>query len=80
MLIDAANLPEGDLNGASTPTWNFDGAKHLRVIGPIHLTNGRGAAVLIQEDTHFVDFVRIEASYNGQRAARGDQLRSRKRR
>jgi len=70
VIIDAAGLPDGDINGGSTPTWNFDGAKHLRLVGPIHLTNGRGAGVLIQEDTHHVDFVLIESSYNGQRAAR----------
>jgi hypothetical protein len=70
VTIDGRALPDGDIDGGSTATWNLDGAKHLRFVGPIHLTHGRGAGVLIQQDTHFVDFVRIESSYNGQRAAR----------
>ena len=41
VLIDASAVDPGDMDGASTPTWTFDDAKHWQIIGPIHLTNGR---------------------------------------
>jgi Pel9A-like, right handed beta helix region len=69
-IIDASNLPEGDVDGGSTPTWDLDGAKHWQLRGPLHLTMGRGAGVMIQEDTQNIDFVQIESSYNGQSASR----------
>jgi hypothetical protein len=71
VTIDASGLPEGDVDGASTPTWTFDCAGHLRIIGPMHLTNGRGAGVEIQGETRDVDLVLIESSYNGRTASRG---------
>lgn len=70
-VIDASALPEGDVDGASTLTWYFRGAKHWTIQGPIHLTQGRGSGVTIEEDTQSVDFVRVESSYNGQTASRG---------
>ncbi len=70
-IIDAANIPEGDTDGPSTPTWDFDGAKHWRIHGPLRLTNGRGAGVTIEGDTEDIELSNVESSYNGQSAARG---------
>lgn len=70
-IIDASNVPEGNTEGASTATWHFNGAKHWQLRGPLQLINGRGAAVLIEEDTQDVDFVHLEAAYNGMTASRG---------
>lgn len=69
-VFDASNLPEGDTDGGSTPTWTFDGAKHWRIRGPLHLTKGRGAGISIEGPTQYVDFVLIESSHNGQTASR----------
>jgi hypothetical protein len=70
-IIDATGLPEGDVESGSTATWSFRGAKHWQVRGPLQLVNGRGAGVLIEEDTRDVTFAVIESSYNGWTAARG---------
>jgi len=70
-IFDASNLPEGNTEGASTATWHFNGAKHWQLRGPLQLVDGRGAGVLIEEDTQDVDFVHIESSYNGRTASRG---------
>lgn len=69
-IIDAENVPEGDTNGGSTATWTFSDAAYWDIRGPIHLTNGRGAGVYI-EDSQSLSFERVESSYNGKRAARG---------
>ncbi|MBW2453789.1 MAG: DUF4990 domain-containing protein [Deltaproteobacteria bacterium] len=71
VIIDGANVPEGNTESLSTPTWYFHDAAHWRIYGPIHLTNGRGAAVLMEEATQDVELHFIEASYNGQTASRG---------
>ncbi len=68
-VIDGKNIPEGDTNFASTPTWVFRNAGYWKVQGPLHLTNGRGAGVLIEE-SRFLEFHHVESSYNGKRAAR----------
>ncbi|MFH2005036.1 MAG: hypothetical protein ABI333_00485 [bacterium] len=70
VIIDGSDIPEGDTDGGSTATWHWNGAKHVRVYGPIHLTNGRGSGLVIEGDTHHVELHRIESSYNGQTAAR----------
>jgi len=70
-IFDASNLPEGNTEGGSTATWHFNGAKHWQIRGPLQLVNGRGAGVLIEEDTQDVDFVHIDSSYNGVTASRG---------
>jgi hypothetical protein len=67
--IDGENIPEGDINAGSTPTWFFKNAAYWKVRGPIHLTNGRGAGVFI-EGGRFLEFDLVESSYNGKRAAR----------
>lgn len=69
-IIDASQLPEGDTEGGSTATWHFAGAKHWQIRGPLQLTKGRGAGVVIEKDTQNVDFVFIDSSHNGQTAAR----------
>jgi len=68
-VIDGKNVPEGDINAGSTPTWFFNKAEYWKVRGPIHLTNGRGAGVFI-EGGRFLEFDLVESSYNGKRAAR----------
>ncbi len=68
-VIDGKNIPEGDINSSSTPTWFFRNAGYWKVLGPIHLTNGRGAGVHI-EGSQFLEFDLVESSYNGKRAAR----------
>ncbi len=68
-VIDGINIPEGDINATSTPTWAFNNAGYWKILGPIHLTNGRGAGVYI-DGSQFLEFDRIESSYNGKRAAR----------
>jgi hypothetical protein len=68
-VIDGKNIPEGDTDATSTPTWVFKNAAYWTIQGPIHLTNGRGAGVFI-EDSQFLEFDLVESSYNGQRAAR----------
>jgi hypothetical protein len=71
VIIDASGLPEGDVDGASTATWTFNDAGHWQIIGPMHLTSGRGAGVEIQGETADVDFIFIESSHNGLTASRG---------
>lgn len=68
-VIDGKNIPEGDINSTSTPTWAFINAGYWKVRGPIHLTNGRGAGVFI-EGSRSLEFDLVESSYNGKRAAR----------
>lgn len=68
-LIDAQYIPEGNSNSTSTPTWVFNDAAYWKVQGPLHLTNGRGAGVYI-EDSRYIEFNLVESSYNGKRAAR----------
>ena len=68
-VIDGQNIPEGNINSVSTPTWFFNKARFWKIRGPIHLTNGRGAGVYI-EGGRFLEFEQVESSYNGQRAAR----------
>jgi hypothetical protein len=68
-VIDGQKIPEGDIDFSSTPTWVFDNAEYWKIRGPIHLTNGRGAGVFIEE-SRFIEFDRVESSYNGKRAAR----------
>jgi hypothetical protein len=68
-VIDGNNIPVGDINSTSTPTWVFKNAGYWKVRGPIHLTNGRGAGVYI-EGSQFLEFDLVESSYNGKRAAR----------
>jgi hypothetical protein len=68
-VIDGENVPEGDINFTSTPTWAFDNAAYWTIRGPLHLTNGRGAGVYI-EGSRFLEFDLVETSYNGKRAAR----------
>ena len=68
-VIDGQNIPEGNINSTSTPTWVFKNAGYWKVLGPIHLTNGRGSGVYI-EGSQFLEFDLVECSYNGKRAAR----------
>jgi hypothetical protein len=68
-VIDGENIPEGDIEGGSTVTWAFIDAGYWEIRGPIHITNGRGAGVFI-EDSQFLEFKRVDSSYNGKRAAR----------
>ena len=68
-VIDGKNIPEGDINSISTPTWFFNNAAYWKIRGPIHLTNGRGAGVYI-DGSQFLEFNLVESSYNGKRAAR----------
>jgi hypothetical protein len=68
-VIDGQNIPEGNINSTSTPTWVFKNAGYWKIMGPIHLTNGRGSGVYI-EDSQFLEFEWVECSYNGKRAAR----------
>jgi len=68
-IIDGKNIPEGNIERTSTPTWQFDGAKYWRIIGPITLTNGRGAGIWI-DGKQFLEFVQIESCYNGKRTSR----------
>jgi hypothetical protein len=68
-VINGQNIPEGDINSVSTPTWAFLNAGYWKIFGPLHLTNGRGAGVYI-EGSRFLEFDRVESSYNGKRAAR----------
>jgi len=68
-VIDGEDVPEGDIEGGSTPTWAFVDAAYWKIKGPIHLTNGRGAGVYI-EDSQSLELELVESSYNGKRAAR----------
>lgn len=69
-VIDGRNIPEGNTNHTSTPTWNFKNGGFWKIQGPLHLTNGRGAGVYI-ENSQSLEFKLVESSYNGKRAARG---------
>ncbi len=68
-IIDAENLPDGNINGGSTSTWSFSNAKYWKIIGPLTVTNGRGAGIYI-EGGNYMEFNQIESSYNGKRASR----------
>ena len=68
-VIDGQNIPEGDINSGSTPTWFFNKARFWKIRGPVRLTNGRGTGVYI-EGGRFLEFDQVESSYNGKRAAR----------
>lgn len=68
-VINGRNIPEGNINSTSTATWAFLNAGYWKIRGLIHLTNGRGAGVYI-EGSRFLEFKRVESSYNGKRAAR----------
>jgi Pel9A-like, right handed beta helix region len=68
-VINGRDIPEGDTNGGSTVTWAFSDAQYWKVQGPIHITNGRGAGVYI-EDSQFIELHLVESSYNGKTAAR----------
>ena len=68
-VIDGANVTEGNTNQGSTPTWKFKNAKYWKIIGPIIITNGRGAGIMIDSGDSF-EFDQIESCYNGKRAAR----------
>ena len=59
-----------NVSGAGTPTWSFTRAEYWKVTGPLTLTNGRGAGLIVDE-SRYLDFSRIEASYNGQTAQTG---------
>jgi len=67
-VIDAENLPDGNINQGSTPTWAFNNVNYWKVIGPVTLSNGRGAGVYV-EGANLV-FEEIESCYNGKRASR----------
>ncbi len=68
-LIDGENIPDGNINHGSTTTWSFSGAKYWKIIGPITLTNGRGAGIYIG-GSQFLEFDQVESCYNGKRASR----------
>lgn len=68
-LINGRDIPEGNINHASTATWAFEGARHWKINGPLTLTNGRGAGVYIA-DVRYLTFTGVESSYNGKRASR----------
>lgn len=68
-IINGRDIPEGNINSISTPTWAFINAEYWKILGPVHLTNGRGAGVYI-EGGRFLEFDQVESSYNGKRAAR----------
>ncbi len=68
-IINGRDIPEGNINSVSTPTWAFINAEYWKIFGSILLTNGRGAGVYI-EGGRFLEFDQVASSYNGQRAAR----------
>ncbi len=68
-VIDGENVPEGNINHGSTATWMFNNAKFWKIIGPLIVTNGRGAGIYI-DGAQFLEFNLVESSYNGKRAAR----------
>lgn len=63
-VIDAGKLP-------AEPTWVFQVASYWRIRGPLHLTNGRGAGVMIERDCRSIVFDQVESSYNGKEVPRG---------
>jgi hypothetical protein len=67
-IIDGENIPDGNINHGSTTTWAFNNANYWKIIGPIKLTNGRGAGVYIEGGN--LEFKLIESCYNGKRASR----------
>jgi hypothetical protein len=67
-VIDGENVPEGNINHGSTTTWAFSKANYWKVIGPIKLTNGRGAGAYIEGGN--LEFDLLESCYNGKRASR----------
>ena len=68
-----------NVSGAGTPTWSFRGTQYWKVTGPITLTYGQGPGLIVDRgsrsladrDSKYVDFSRIESSYNGQTASTG---------
>ncbi len=58
-------------NGGMNVTWHFHHAKYIKVKGHIHLTNGRGAGLFVDNESQFLDFDWIEASRNGWEVTRG---------
>ncbi len=66
--IDGENVPDGDINHGSTPTWTFNNANYWKIMGPLKLTNGRGAGINV--DGANLEFELIESCYNGKRASR----------
>ncbi len=68
-VINGINIPEGDTTGTSTPTWTFSGADYWKVTGPLILTEGRGCGLMV-DIGQFLEFDRVECSYNGIRASR----------
>ena len=69
-IIDGQDIPEGNIQHSSTPTWSFQDAAYWKIEGPITLINGRGAGLDIS-DSHDIQFIRIRSSYNGKTASRG---------
>lgn len=67
-VINGRDVPEGNINSGSTPTWFFKNAGYWKIQGPLHLTNGRGAGILI-EGSHHLELTLIESSYNGKTAS-----------
>lgn len=63
-VIDGENIPDG------TTTWSFSGAKYWKIMGPIILTNGRGAGIVIG-DSRFLEFDQVESCYNGKQVPNG---------
>lgn len=64
-VLDAGALP------GSETTWRFSRAKHWKIRGPLHLTNGRGAGIYVDSECEALEFERVESSYNGKTAERG---------
>lgn len=69
-VINGRDVPAGNIEHASTPTWLID-SQHLKIVGPLTLTNGRGAGITIDGNSSNVVLEQIESSYNGQTASRG---------
>jgi hypothetical protein len=69
-VIDGNNVPEGNIELGSIPTWQFFTAQYWKVKGPIHLTNGRGAGLTVDTSQN-IELELVESSYNGKRASRG---------
>lgn len=67
-VIDGENVPDGNINHGSTSTWSFSSSYYWKIIGPIIVTNGRGAGIYVE--SKFMEFNLVESSYNGKRASR----------
>jgi len=68
-IIDGENIPDGNINHSSTATWQFNNANFWKIIGPVKITNGRGAGVYVEGGN--LEFDLLESCYNGKRASRG---------